>query len=294
MEYIEKYFLDVIVGQFADFKGKATRKQFWFFFLCNFIVALLIRLVTRIFFGTNSFTGNIIGLAYLLIIALPYLSITVRRLHDRNFSGWWLLVLAAFFVLFHYTRNIYLAEIIFITVIGLIWTVIAVTIFIELVMPSKQEDQKMNFPKFIKTYFVDVIIHHYADFKGKATRKQFWFFLLINSVTSCLLTGIGLLLSSFGFVYVDTIISKFYLLGMLIPLMSNAVRRLHDIDRRGWWILTPMISAVSVGIFSSLRAINVIPKVVLISASILMIITLIICFVFLITPSKPITRFDKK
>ncbi len=66
--------------KYLDFSGRASRPEFWWFFLFTFIV----RLVT----SWIPFIGFIISLALLL----PSLAVTVRRLHDTNRTGWWVLL----------------------------------------------------------------------------------------------------------------------------------------------------------------------------------------------------------
>ena len=66
--------------KYIDFSGRASRPEYWWFFLFSFIV----RIVTF----WIPFLGIIIGLALLL----PSLAVTARRLHDTNRTGWWMLL----------------------------------------------------------------------------------------------------------------------------------------------------------------------------------------------------------
>jgi len=66
---------------FKDFEGRATRKEFWFFVLFFTIIAVLASLV-----------HPILQLVVYLVILVPYISLTVRRLHDTGRSGWWALL----------------------------------------------------------------------------------------------------------------------------------------------------------------------------------------------------------
>ena len=81
MDYLKMYFLDIITKHYFDFNGKEGRKVFWLFTLNCFIVSLVLGIIS----GTLS---TIFSLA----ILLPSLGILVRRLHDINFSGWWVLL----------------------------------------------------------------------------------------------------------------------------------------------------------------------------------------------------------
>ena len=68
--------------KYADFSGRASRSEFWWFILFTIIARMLAALIPGV--------GFIVGLALLL----PYLSVTARRLHDINRTGWWLLLLS--------------------------------------------------------------------------------------------------------------------------------------------------------------------------------------------------------
>lgn len=85
---INKYVLDVFKNHYVDFKGRATRKQYWLYVLFTFIAFLILGAVLS-FFGK---TGQIIFNLCQLAIFLPSLAILARRLHDTNKSAWWLLL----------------------------------------------------------------------------------------------------------------------------------------------------------------------------------------------------------
>lgn len=72
---------------YAVFKGRARRKEYWMFVLFNLIVAFVIGLIETLI-GISS----ILSTLYSLAVLLPGLSITVRRLHDTGRSGWWILI----------------------------------------------------------------------------------------------------------------------------------------------------------------------------------------------------------
>jgi phosphonate transport system substrate-binding protein len=67
--------------KYTDFSGRASRKEYWLFFLWNMVIAVALALL--------------IGEAYLvysLLTLLPSLAVWVRRLHDTNRNGWWILI----------------------------------------------------------------------------------------------------------------------------------------------------------------------------------------------------------
>ena len=67
--------------KYVDFDGRASRPEFWWFFLFQFITVIVLSVVLSIL-------GTIASLALLL----PGLAAAVRRLHDIGKSGWWLLI----------------------------------------------------------------------------------------------------------------------------------------------------------------------------------------------------------
>jgi uncharacterized membrane protein YhaH (DUF805 family) len=71
---------------YANFSGRATRKEFWSFYLF-FIVSAIIGGFIDGLMGTD-FVGNVIGIALLV----PYIAVAIRRMHDVNKSGWFILV----------------------------------------------------------------------------------------------------------------------------------------------------------------------------------------------------------
>ncbi len=91
MEFFKKFFVDVIKNQYADFSGRATRSQYWYFILFT----LLIGIVFQMLAGILGDFGTVIMIIYWLIVLaifIPSIAITARRLHDTNRSGWWQLI----------------------------------------------------------------------------------------------------------------------------------------------------------------------------------------------------------
>lgn len=67
--------------KYAVFSGRATRSEYWWFTLCQVLIVVVMTIVSE----------NLGGLA-MLVLLVPALSVSVRRLHDLGRSGWWLLV----------------------------------------------------------------------------------------------------------------------------------------------------------------------------------------------------------
>lgn len=85
---ISTYFVDTIKSHYVDFKGKATRSDFWYFALCQFLFLSGISGICELLFGGGVISYYVLSLA----LCLPALAVTVRRLHDIGKSGWMLLI----------------------------------------------------------------------------------------------------------------------------------------------------------------------------------------------------------
>jgi uncharacterized membrane protein YhaH (DUF805 family) len=97
----------------------------------------------------------------------------------------------------------------------------------------------------------------YAVFSGRSRRMEYWYFVLFNILVSIVLGAIdGLLLGTRGSYVGAGLLSGIYGLAILIPSLAVSVRRLHDIDRSGWWILialVPLIGTIVLLVFALLE-----------------------------------------
>lgn len=79
--------------KFADFTGRAPRAEYWWYTLAVIVVALLISTIESIVGLGGMFAGyGPLSLLLMLALLVPGLAVTVRRLHDTNRSGWWVLL----------------------------------------------------------------------------------------------------------------------------------------------------------------------------------------------------------
>jgi uncharacterized membrane protein YhaH (DUF805 family) len=88
------------------------------------------------------------------------------------------------------------------------------------------------------------VLRKYAVFSGRARRSEYWYFVLFNFIISVILSFID-----YGFGWVNTqngvgVLTTIYSLLVLIPTLAVMVRRLHDTDKSGWWILLGLIPLV--------------------------------------------------
>ncbi len=88
-----KWYLKVVKENYANFQGRARRKEYWMFLLFN-IIFLVLAMVLDNVFGI-AFEGIGYGpvyLVYALAVLVPGLAVAVRRLHDIGKSGWMILI----------------------------------------------------------------------------------------------------------------------------------------------------------------------------------------------------------
>ena len=85
-----KYYI-LAFKQAFNFKGRANRPEFWYFTLFSTIISFIFSLIDTQVLGTSMSETGLIGGIYTLISLIPSLSVTIRRLHDVNKSGWNLL-----------------------------------------------------------------------------------------------------------------------------------------------------------------------------------------------------------
>ena len=93
-KYFEEYYIDVLKKKYLLFDGRARRKEYWMFSLFNFIVCIVLNILAQVLANISAI-GVIFGflpLIYSLAILLPGIGLSIRRLHDTNRSGWWLLI----------------------------------------------------------------------------------------------------------------------------------------------------------------------------------------------------------
>ena len=89
-------------------------------------------------------------------------------------------------------------------------------------------------------YYKEVVFEKYADFDGRARRAEFWYFLLIHILVFIGLAATGKSINSEIYIIALVVYSLF----TIIPTFAVTVRRLHDIDKSGWWYCIKFIPIV--------------------------------------------------
>lgn len=110
--------------------------------------------------------------------------------------------------------------------------------------------------KSLFTYAKEVVTKNYANFQGRARRKEYWgsflfymIFYIVLEIILGLFVGVGAGVSgsedvAIGGSLVASIVLLLVSLGLLLPSIAVAVRRLHDTDRSGWWLLIGLIPLI--------------------------------------------------
>ncbi|WP_254599540.1 DUF805 domain-containing protein [Burkholderia paludis] len=107
---------------------------------------------------------------------------------------------------------------------------------------SNVTGQDCKSEKIMKWYLK--VLKNYAIFNGRARRKEYWMFLLVNTIIAGVIGAIlGFIAVRVGNVALVNW-AQLYNLALLIPSVAVGVRRMHDTDHSGWWLLCPVVNLV--------------------------------------------------
>lgn len=94
-----------VFSNYANFRGRARRSEYWWWFLAYILIVIVLGFVERALFGSGSaemaagdgevsasFNAGILSGLFMLASIIPSIAVGVRRLHDVDRSGWWLLL----------------------------------------------------------------------------------------------------------------------------------------------------------------------------------------------------------
>ena len=87
--------IKVCLSKYFDFKGRARRSEYWYFFLFIVVGSVLLAFIEGLYSGlTGQFNvdESIFANIFYLLIGIPSLAVSVRRLHDIGRTGWWVLI----------------------------------------------------------------------------------------------------------------------------------------------------------------------------------------------------------
>ena len=92
-------------------------------------------------------------------------------------------------------------------------------------------------------FYYKKCLSNFKNFDGRARRKEFWMFVVANIVVSIAISIIGAIISS----WIGSILSIIYSLAILVPSIAVGIRRLHDLNKSGWFyllVLVPLVGAI--------------------------------------------------
>lgn len=101
-------------------------------------------------------------------------------------------------------------------------------------LDSKNQSNYSAFDWFL------IALKKYATFSGRAQRKEFWFYVLFNFLIVFVLSLID------GLLFGTEVLSSLFSLATLLPTLAVSARRLHDINKSGWWQLLAFIPLVGI------------------------------------------------
>ena len=92
----------------------------------------------------------------------------------------------------------------------------------------------MNFGQAIALGF-----SKYLDFTGRASRPEFWFWVLFAVIGAIVTNALdaAFVVYHHGISPLNSPLSNIFTIVALLPSLAVAIRRLHDVDRTGWWML---------------------------------------------------------
>lgn len=108
----------------------------------------------------------------------------------------------------------------------------------------KSGENNANLVRTTKNYknmewYLKVVRDNYANFSGRARRSEYWYFILFNTIILLVLYVLSMLIGTIGFVLYGV-----YALATFLPGLAVAVRRLHDINKSGWYYFVALIPII--------------------------------------------------
>mgnify|MGYP001378939250 CR=1 FL=1 len=98
---------------------------------------------------------------------------------------------------------------------------------------------RVSFPDAIQLGF-----QRYFDFRGRSTRAEYWWWALFTILITVILYAADVLIGTWSVDMDAGLFSTIFELVILIPSIAVGVRRLHDINRTGWWTLLWLVPVV--------------------------------------------------
>jgi uncharacterized membrane protein YhaH (DUF805 family) len=91
----------------------------------------------------------------------------------------------------------------------------------------------MSFPDAVRSGF-----QNYVNFSGRAGRSEYWWFFLSYVIVLVVARILDSIIGTSPLLYLLTVLAFF------LPILGAGIRRMHDTNRSGWWILLPIVNLV--------------------------------------------------
>ena len=104
-------------------------------------------------------------------------------------------------------------------------------------------------------WFLEALTKKYATFEGRARRSEYWYFVLFYFLAIVVLAIVDVTVGTYNEEVGVGLLSGLFGLATIVPSLAVMVRRLHDTDRSGWWVLinlVPLVGAVVLLVFTVL------------------------------------------
>lgn len=90
-------------------------------------------------------------------------------------------------------------------------------------------------------WFLKVVKDNYANFNGRARRKEYWMYVLFYCIIAIVASIVDILLAMLIGI---PLLSYVVMLALLVPSIAVGVRRMHDVGKSGWFILIPIYNII--------------------------------------------------
>lgn len=280
---------------FLSFEGRISRKPYWIALLILIAIQLfgvavglfVLGLPLETFLQQDNQTLTQINLGAGLILLYPSLAITIKRLHDRNRSGWWGTMFYALSVANNILSttsyagtagNLSTSQLALLALLGIggLWLLVELGFLRGTAGENRfgqdplggESAQHGEAPAGQRT---DAPVsrpidwgHLFFGFSGRISRKPFWIGLII--IVAAGATGIVAVLVVLGALVADTsteaagviILAPILVIGIVMAVSSLAVsiKRLHDRNKSGWWMALyyALLIAQSIAVSSKMMA----------------------------------------
>ncbi|MFA7244719.1 MAG: DUF805 domain-containing protein [Candidatus Magasanikbacteria bacterium] len=88
------------------------------------------------------------------------------------------------------------------------------------------------------------VLKNYAQFQGRSTRREYWMFILFSILILIVLTFLDYKLLNVDVLKKDGPLVSIYNILLIIPSIAVGIRRMHDVDKSGWFILIPIYNLI--------------------------------------------------